>query len=100
MIISTLVVGKQMNFIQNKDLGFEQDNLMVIEINSGNVRQKFQTVKTEYLRIPGVKHVATSSRVPGEWKNIPNFMCRGQAALTRPACTLWASMKIGGYLSI
>lgn len=73
MIISTFVVGKQMNFIQSKDLGFEQENLMVIDINNGNVRQNFRTAKTEYSRIPGVSHVATSSRVPGEWKNIASL---------------------------
>jgi len=73
MIISTFVVGKQMRFIQSKDLGFAQDNLMVIDINNGNVRRNFQTMKTEYLRIAGVNHVATSSRVPGEWKNIASL---------------------------
>jgi putative ABC transport system permease protein len=43
---------------------------MVIDINSGNVRSQFRALKNEYANIPGVKNVAVSTRVPGEWKNI------------------------------
>ena len=81
MIISTLVVGKQMNFIQSKDLGFRKDNMMVIDINSGNVRSKFETMKAEYMKISGVTNVATSSRVPGEWKNIAQVYAQANNAV-------------------
>lgn len=70
MLVSTIVIGRQLNFIQNKDIGFDKDQLLVIDINSGAVRQQFQTIKNEYSNIPGVQRVAVSSRVPGEWKNI------------------------------
>ncbi|MEJ1241697.1 ABC transporter permease [Chryseolinea sp. T2] len=81
MIISTLVVGRQMNFIQSKDLGFRKDNMMVVDINSANVRSKFETMKAEYLKIPGVTNVATSSRVPGEWKNIAQIYAQTNNAV-------------------
>lgn len=71
MIVSTLVIGRQLNFIQSKDIGFDKDRLMVIDINNGNVRSQFRTIKHEYGNIPGVRHVSVSTRVPGEWKNIP-----------------------------
>jgi len=70
MLVSTLIIGKQLTFIQEKDMGFNKDNLLVIDINSRNVRQQFQTMKNEFLAIPGVESVGVSSRVPGEWKNI------------------------------
>jgi putative ABC transport system permease protein len=70
MIVSTLVVGRQLSFIKTKDIGFKNDRLMVIDINSGDVRSQFRSIKDEYGKIPGVEHVAVSSRVPGEWKNI------------------------------
>lgn len=73
MIVSTLVIGSQLNFIQSKDIGFNKDQLMVIDINNGNVRSQFRTIKNEYSNIPGVQHVAVSTRVPGEWKNIPQL---------------------------
>jgi putative ABC transport system permease protein len=70
LIISTLVIGNQLNFIQTKDIGFQKDHLMIIDINSGTVRNQFQAMKNEFSKLAGVQHVAVSSRVPGEWKNI------------------------------
>ncbi len=70
MIISTLVVSDQMNYIKEKNLGFNQDNLMVIDINNGNVRNEFKTMRAEFAKIPGVQSVGVSTRVPGEWKGI------------------------------
>ncbi|HLT72940.1 MAG TPA: ABC transporter permease, partial [Cyclobacteriaceae bacterium] len=73
MIVSTLVIGRQMNFIRTKDIGFNKDRLMVVDINSGNVRSQFRTMKNEYSSIPGVVDVSVSTRVPGEWKKIPQL---------------------------
>ncbi|MBN8578737.1 MAG: ABC transporter permease [Cytophagales bacterium] len=70
LIVCTLVIGNQLNFIQTKDIGFDKDQLMIIDINSGAVRSQFQAMKNEFSKLAGVKHVAVSSRVPGEWKNI------------------------------
>lgn len=70
LIISTLVVSKQMNYVRNKNLGFNDNNLLVIDINNGAVRPVFKTMKNEFAQIPGVEKVAVASRVPGEWKNI------------------------------
>lgn len=70
MIISTLVVSDQMNFIKEKNLGFNQENLMVIDINNRNVRNEFKTMRAEFAKIPGVQSVGVSTRVPGEWKGI------------------------------
>ncbi|HEY3404986.1 MAG TPA: ABC transporter permease, partial [Ohtaekwangia sp.] len=76
LIVSTLVIGDQMNFIQTKDMGFNKDQLMVIDINSGDSRRDFQAMKTEFSKLAGVEHVAVSSRVPGEWKNITEIYVR------------------------
>ncbi len=70
MLVSTLVVQGQLNFVREKDMGFDKERLLVIDINSGNVRAQFQTMKNEFEQISGVENVGVSSRVPGEWKNI------------------------------
>jgi putative ABC transport system permease protein len=78
LIVSTMVIGNQMNFIQTKDIGFNKDQLMVIDINSGQVRRSFQAMKNEFSKLPGVEEVAVSSRVPGEWKNIAEIYIKSQ----------------------
>jgi putative ABC transport system permease protein len=45
--------------------------MIVVDINSGSSRSSFREIKSEMLRSPSVKNVTTSSRVPGEWKNLP-----------------------------
>lgn len=70
MIIATLVAYRQLQYIQDVPLGFENEQMLVVDINSGNVRDRFETMKTEFANSPYVEGVAVSSRVPGEWKSI------------------------------
>jgi len=70
MIIATIVVYQQLSYITQLDLGFKKDHIVVVDINHGNVRSKFEEMKTEFSKNPNVVNVAASSRVPGEWKNI------------------------------
>ncbi len=70
MIVSTIVIAQQLNYIRNKDVGFNKEQMLVIDINSRNVRDNFQAMKRDFEAIPGVQSVGVSSRVPGEWKSI------------------------------
>jgi putative ABC transport system permease protein len=76
MIASTLVIYRQLNFMRSKDLGFNLQNLLVIDINSNRLRQNFETVKAEFSSVPEVQSITTSTRVPGEWKNFPISMVK------------------------
>ena len=70
MIVATIVTSNQMNYIRNRNLGFNQETMAIVDINNGNVRSNFETMKYEFGQVPGVEKVAASSRVPGEWKDI------------------------------
>lgn len=71
MIISTMLLYQQIQFVKNKNLGFQQDQLVVVDINSGRIRRSAETIKSEFSKIAEVESVSSSSRVPGEWKTIP-----------------------------
>jgi putative ABC transport system permease protein len=71
MIVATLIVYLQLKYIDNKDMGFNKNELVVLDINSGKVRRGAETIKTEIGKLAAVKDVTITSRVPGEWKNIP-----------------------------
>jgi len=70
MIVATLVVYQQLNYIQDKRLGFNEEQMVVIDINERDVRDRFQVVKNEFKRSSAVKNVTVSSRIPGDWKDI------------------------------
>lgn len=69
MIVATLVVFQQLDYARHKQLGFNQDQLVVIDINHDDVQTNFLTVKNEFLRHAAVRGVTVSSRVPGDWKS-------------------------------
>lgn len=85
MIIGTLVALLQLNFIRSKDLGFSEEQLLVADINSGRVRSGFDRIKQSYAELPGVTSVSVSSRVPGEWKVIPEVALRGSGVAEEDA---------------
>ncbi len=70
MIIGTIIVWQQMNYVQDKSLGFNEEQMVVVDINSGKVRNGFDIIRNGYAQLPGVEAVSVSSRVPGEWKNL------------------------------
>ncbi len=72
LIAATIIIYQQMQYVNNKDMGFDKDKLVVIDINSGKVRRGAETIKDEYAKLTQVKSVTVTSRVPGEWKTIPS----------------------------
>ncbi len=72
LISSTLIVYNQMNFMLEKPLGFEKENVIVIE-NIGQINTdpnagiaRFETFKNEINQLPGVKLSAYTNTMPGE----------------------------------
>jgi putative ABC transport system permease protein len=70
MIIGTIVLFLQVHYLNHTNLGFNKDLLVVIDVNTRNARANFEAVKNEMSKIPSVKNVCVTSRVPGEWKSI------------------------------
>lgn len=68
MIIGTIVLFLQVRYLNNTNLGFNKDLLVVIDVNTNKARSNFEAVKNEMAKISTVKNVSVTSRVPGEWK--------------------------------
>lgn len=69
MIIGTIVLFLQVRYLNTASLGFNKDQLVVIDINTGKARENYEAIKNEMAKIPTVKNVSVTSRVPGEWKS-------------------------------
>ncbi len=67
LIISTLVVYGQLDYMKNKDLGFDRQNLLVITIPADSaVNGNLPSIKNELGKRTDVSGLASSSNVPGE----------------------------------
>ena len=64
IIIGSIIVYSQLNFMTKKDLGFEKENLIVIRRPDAFFRQ-MASFRDQLLQIPGVEKVGFSRSVPG-----------------------------------
>lgn len=65
LIVGTIVIYRQINYIKNKNLGFEKENLMVISLE-GDLQKNYELFKQEALQSPAVKSITKSSSNPIE----------------------------------
>jgi len=61
LIISTLVISKQLQFMKNKKLGFDKEHIVYTNIEGF---EKFDELKEELLKHPGVENVSTTMVLP------------------------------------
>lgn len=82
LITATTVVYQQMNFIRNTDLGYNREQLVTVDINSQPMRERYESVKATFEKIPTVESVTATTRVPGEWKHLPTASVQNESTLT------------------
>ena len=60
LIICSLVVSKQQEFLKNVDLGFEKENMIYIPIQ-GKMMEKYELIKPELLNNPNIINMCRTS---------------------------------------
>lgn len=70
LIIGTLVIYNQLNYIHNKSLGFDRNQVLVIK-NTGTLGNQAGILKQELKQLPGVVNATMSSYLPtGDDRNV------------------------------
>jgi putative ABC transport system permease protein len=70
LIIATIVVYQQLDFMQNQQLGFQKDHKLVIDFQfDSRINQNIEAIKQQLAAIPGVGMVSLSSSTPGTPNN-------------------------------
>jgi putative ABC transport system permease protein len=64
LITGTIIVYRQLNYFQNKDLGFNKDNILIIKRPQG-LRNNVDVFKENLLKYPSIKNVSASSAIMG-----------------------------------
>lgn len=63
LIVAVLVVLNQLDFMKNKDLGFEKDEIVVLPAHA-ELTSNFEMMRERLLQHPGIDELALGSRVP------------------------------------
>jgi putative ABC transport system permease protein len=69
LIVGSIVVFQQLNFMRQQKLGIDITQTLVIKgpgVTDSTFREKSQSFKSEVLRISGVKSMTAASNVPGD----------------------------------
>lgn len=63
LIIGTMVVSKQINYVETRNLGFDRENLIYIPFQ-GTMADKYSVLKQEAADLPGVKAITRADQPP------------------------------------
>lgn len=67
LIIATIVVYRQLHYMQNHELGFNKDHLLVVDyFFDPRITQNIESVKQQFTSIPGIDGISISSSIPGK----------------------------------
>lgn len=78
LIVGTLIMFRQIQFMLKKDLGFNKEQLMVIT-RAESIGNKVKPFKEALSKIPGVIKSASSTAVPGHNNNNNGYMMEGRS---------------------
>ncbi|HZY38349.1 MAG TPA: ABC transporter permease [Mucilaginibacter sp.] len=60
LIIGTIIISKQVNYIQTKNLGYDRENLVYVPLD-GDLPSKYAVFKQEVMGLPGIQSVSRTS---------------------------------------
>jgi hypothetical protein len=63
LLVCTTIVYSQLNYMSHKKLGYDREHLLYFGMR-GEIREKFDAVKSELLQNPGIVSVSAGSNVP------------------------------------
>jgi putative ABC transport system permease protein len=72
LIICTFVIFFQFNYMQSYNLGFEKDQMIYIKLN-GNLKEKYNIVKSEFEKNPDVLGTSVSSSLMSRHRYVTTF---------------------------
>jgi len=65
LIVSTIIIIRQLDFLNSKSLGFDKENVVLVELGSETAMKKAMVIKNEFRNVAGVTSVAASTSYPG-----------------------------------
>jgi len=76
ILSGTIIIYSQLAYMQTKDLGFDKENLLVIERGFSGKNLKF--LMDEINKLPGVAKVTISTSIPGKLNNNMTYGIEGR----------------------
>ncbi|MGD0755173.1 MAG: ABC transporter permease [Bacteroidales bacterium] len=89
LIVGTIVMYRQISYMLNKDVGFNKEQLIVID-RAHALGTKMKSFKEAVKNIPGVVNISSSTAVPGRVNNTNGYRIEGRKEESFLMTTTWA----------
>ncbi|MCG6187071.1 ABC transporter permease [Maribellus maritimus] len=74
LIISMIIITRQINFLLQSDMGFNKENILIIDLNNlAGTGKNINPFLNEIQRNPQIKNVALSTNIPGNIMGTSHF---------------------------
>ena len=77
ILCGTVVIYQQLRYLQTKDLGFNRENLLLIE-RGGSLQKNQKVFIEEVKKFPGVTNVCINTAIPGRLNNYNGYGMEGK----------------------
>lgn len=78
LVAGTILINRQLNYMDKKDLGIDQQDVVVLSLRSSSMAAQYASVKAEMENVPGVLGVTGSSAYLGQFQQRRGFYKEGQ----------------------
>jgi putative ABC transport system permease protein len=97
LIIGTIIVYQQIEYTKNRPIGYNRDQLIMMEMKSPEYMGKFDVLKNELKSVGAIEEMAeSSSPITGVWSNNGGFDWEGKdPALQTDFATIWITHDYG-----
>lgn len=82
VITSTLLMKNQIDFINDKDLGFNKDNVVIVQLQDTSLNSRIEVIKSELTQNPNIVGVTDAVVVGGD-TNLGNNLIGASKSLLR-----------------
>lgn len=77
LIIATIIIRDQLEYMQNADLGFNKDNIVVLPVNRTPIVSTYESFRKELLQNPNIQAVTAMDDLFGSAHNTHEFRPEG-----------------------
>jgi len=77
LIIGTIIIRDQLNYLRNADLGFKKDNIIILPVNNTPVAGSYESFKEELLQSPEIISITAMDDIFGAAHNTHEFRPEG-----------------------
>jgi putative ABC transport system permease protein len=78
VVVCTLFMQQQINYMRNKELGFDKENVLILQAQDSLVTIQMSAIKNEFLQHPHIVAATTSWDIMGMNIGVPVMLAEGE----------------------